>query len=44
MILPQLKVTKLKLEVRKSDFQRRKERYEHTVDKLANNWQNFAPV
>jgi len=29
VILLQLKLTKLKLEVLKSDFQRKKERYEH---------------
>jgi len=29
VILLQLKLTKLKLEVPKSDFQRKKERYEH---------------
>jgi len=29
VILLQLKQTKLKLEVRKSDFQRKNERYEH---------------
>jgi len=42
MILLQLKLTKLKLEVPKFDFQRKKEKYD--TDKLVNNWQNFARV
>jgi len=42
VILLQLKLTKLKLEVHKSDFQRIKENM--NTDKLAINWQNFARV
>jgi len=42
MILFQLKLTKLKLEVFKTDFQRKK-KYMNTV-KLAINRQNFARV
>jgi len=40
VILLQLKLTNSNLEVLKSDFQRKKQRYEHR--KLAINWQNFA--
>jgi len=42
VILLQVKLTKLKLQVLKSDFQRKKE--DTNTDKLAINWQNFARV
>jgi len=41
VILLQLKLTKVKLEVLKSDFQPKKDM---NTDKLAINWQNFARV
>jgi len=40
VIMLQLKLTKLKLEILKSDFQRKNE--DMNTDKLAINWQNFA--
>jgi len=42
VILLQIKSTKLKFEVFKSDFQRKKK--DMNTDKLAINWQNFARV
>jgi len=42
VILFQLKLTKVKLEVFRSDFQRKKK--EMTTDKLAISWKNFTQV
>jgi len=42
VILLQLKLAKLKLEIVKSDFQRKKK--DLNTDKLAINWKNFARV
>jgi len=42
MFLFQLKLSKLKLELLKPDFQSKKK--DLNTDKLAINWQNFAPV
>jgi len=45
VILLQFKLTKFKLHVLKSDFQREKERYEQlNTNKLAINWKNFPRV
>jgi len=46
MILLQLKLTKLKFEILKSDFQHKNEKYEHRSesDKFSINWQNFSRV
>jgi len=44
VILLQLKLTKLKLDVLKSDLQQKKKVKNTSTDKLAINWQNCARV